>query len=65
MKRYLRVFLLVGVLLTASALPASAAGHKTVVCHKGKNISVATSSVSAHIAHGDPVDSDGSPVPCS
>jgi len=53
MKRYLRVILFVGVLLAASALPASASSHKIVICHKGKTISVATSSLAAHQAHGD------------
>lgn len=56
MKKLLRVFLIVSVLLTFLALPASAAKPtKVLVCHNGKLISVAQSSVAAAEAHGDSV----------
>ncbi len=53
MKKSLRVFLIVVVLLTSIALPASAASHKSVICHKGQTIKVAAKSVAGHLAHGD------------
>jgi hypothetical protein len=53
MKKLLRVFLIVSGLLTFAVVPASAAGHKTVICHKGKTITVATKSVASHLLHGD------------
>ena len=66
MKKLLRVFLIVSVLLTFVVVPASAAkpSNKVPVCHKGKIIWVAASAVPGHAVHGDPVDAQGNPLPC-
>jgi hypothetical protein len=37
---------------------------KETVCHKGKEISVASSAVAAHLAHGDTKGACGDPCPC-
>ncbi len=39
--------------LSSVSVNALSAGHKQEVCHKGKEISVAQSAVSAHENHGD------------
>ena len=63
MKKSLRVFLIVVVLLTSIALPASAASHRIEVCHKGKTISVAAKAVKGHLVHGDWVVASDAPCP--
>ncbi len=39
--------------LSSVSLNAFSASNKTEICHKGQEISVANSAVSAHLAHGD------------
>ena len=48
--------------LSTASFSAMSDSHKTTVCHKGKEISVANSAVPAHKNHGDTVgecDDDG------
>ena len=44
--------------LSSVSLNAVSASNKTEICHKGQEISVANSAVSAHLAHGDTTDLD-------
>jgi len=56
MNKFISVIILLG--LSSVSLNAFSASHKTEICHNGKEISVANSAVSAHLAHGDTTDLD-------
>ena len=61
MKRLLYVLVILSILLTALALPASAKPSKVMLCHRGRTISVAQPAVAGHVAHGDSLGACGIP----
>jgi hypothetical protein len=56
MHKFISVIILLA--LSSVSLNAVSASNKTELCHKGQEISVANSAVSAHLAHGDTTDLD-------
>jgi hypothetical protein len=57
------VALLPTVMTLSSPSPASAAGQKVQICHKGKTIRVDRDAVEEHLAHGDTEGPCGGPPP--
>lgn len=56
MHKFISVIILLA--LSSVSLNAASASNKTEICHKGEEISVANSAVSAHLAHGDTLADD-------